>query len=328
MKSVSRSTGKFDYWEKLVSAVIQAKPSNSLVVRLAGKYGIDADKMMHTLKTTAFKGEVTNEQMMALLVVAEQYDLNPWTKELYAFPQGGGIVPVVGVDGWSRIINTNPQFDGMDFEDGPVDAFGIPEWIKCTIHRKDRSHPISTKEYFAEVRRDTAPWKSHPRRMLRHKATIQCARLAFGFVGIYDPDEAERIIDVTPSDGGFSFPAHILTPEKRTLYLPKVAAAIEAGDGAKLSQLLSELNEGLQRGLVSFLSYKQKVKMRELLQTLTPPQVYASRLREALEAGSDERIAELHAECNEDAAVALEVSTLMTPAELDRVHEALDRARA
>lgn len=29
--------------------------------------------------------------------------------------------------------------------------------------------------------------------MLRHKALIQCARLAFGFVGIFDQDEAERI---------------------------------------------------------------------------------------------------------------------------------------
>jgi hypothetical protein len=29
--------------------------------------------------------------------------------------------------------------------------------------------------------------------MLRHKALVQCARLAFGLVGVYDPDEAERI---------------------------------------------------------------------------------------------------------------------------------------
>ena len=49
------------------------------------------------------------------------------------------------------------------------------------------------------------PWQSHPSRFLRHKATIQCARLAFGFVGIHDQDEAERIAesgqpvkDVTP----------------------------------------------------------------------------------------------------------------------------------
>jgi hypothetical protein len=31
--------------------------------------------------------------------------------------------------------------------------------------------------------------------MLRHKAMIQCARLAFGFVGIYEQDEAERIVE-------------------------------------------------------------------------------------------------------------------------------------
>jgi len=29
---------------------------------------------------------------------------------------------------------------------------------------------------------------------LRHKALIQAARLAFGFSGIYDQDEAERIV--------------------------------------------------------------------------------------------------------------------------------------
>jgi len=33
--------------------------------------------------------------------------------------------------------------------------------------------------------------------MLRHKAMIQCARLAFGFVGIFDDDEAARIVDAT-----------------------------------------------------------------------------------------------------------------------------------
>jgi hypothetical protein len=48
-----------------------------------------------------------------------------------------------------------------------------------------------------ECKRDVGPWKTHPKRMLRHKALIQCARLAFGFVGIYDQDEAERIIENT-----------------------------------------------------------------------------------------------------------------------------------
>lgn len=177
--------------------------ATSVLVRMAGKYGVDADKMLATLKATAFRGDVSNEQMMALLVVADQYDLNPWTKEIYAFPdRNNGIVPIVGVDGWSRIINSNSQFDGMDFVDGPLGKHSIPEWIECVIHRKDRSHPIRLREYFEEVYRDVGPWKSHPRRMLRHKAMIQCARLAFGFVGIYDQDEGERIIEVQPVDLG------------------------------------------------------------------------------------------------------------------------------
>jgi hypothetical protein len=128
--------------------------------------------------------------MTALLIVAQQHGLNPWTKEIYAFPdRQNGIVPVVGVDGWARIINTHPQFDGMDFQQDE-------ESCTCVIYRKDRSHPIKVTEWMAECRRpNVGPWQSHPRRMLRHKAMIQCARLAFGFGGIYDEDEAQRIVE-------------------------------------------------------------------------------------------------------------------------------------
>ncbi|MFD0669689.1 phage recombination protein Bet [Ramlibacter sp. GCM10027632] len=149
----------------------------------------EGQELVSVLKATAFKGQVTDAQMASLLVVATQYKLNPWTKEIYAFPdKNGGIVPVVGVDGWARIINEHPAFDGMDFEQ---DA----ESCTCIIYRKDRSHPIKVTEWLDECKRGTQPWQSHPRRMLRHKAMIQCARLAFGYAGIFDQDEAERIAD-------------------------------------------------------------------------------------------------------------------------------------
>ena len=163
----------------------------TLTNRLASTLNMgNGEELISTLKATAFKGQVTDAQMTALLVVANQYGLNPWTKEIYAFPdRQNGIVPVVGVDGWSRIINSHPQFDGMDFEQ---DA----ESCTCIIYRKDRSHPIKVTEWMEECRRDgVGPWKSHPKRMLRHKAMIQCARLAFGFGGIFDQDEAERIAE-------------------------------------------------------------------------------------------------------------------------------------
>lgn len=162
-----------------------------LANKLAATLGMandDGEALMSVLKATAFKGPATDAQMSALLIVANQYGLNPWTKEIYAFPDSrNGIVPVVGVDGWSRIINSHPQFDGMDFE---YDA----ESCTCVIYRKDRSHPVRVTEFMEECKRkNVGPWDSHPRRMLRHKAMIQSARLAFGYTGIFDQDEAERI---------------------------------------------------------------------------------------------------------------------------------------
>lgn len=166
----------------------------TLTGNLAKQFNMgDGSDLQNTLKQTCFKGgtQVSDAQMTALLVVAQQYGLNPFTRELYAFPDKGGIVPVVGVDGWARIINSHPQFDGMDFAQ---DA----DSCTCTIYRKDRSHPTKVTEWMAECKRaNVGPWQSHPYRMLRHKAMIQSARLAFGFVGIYEQDEAERIIEST-----------------------------------------------------------------------------------------------------------------------------------
>lgn len=180
-------------------------------VALAKQFNIQGDpqELVQTLKATAFKGNATDAQFNALMIVSTQYGLNPFTKEIYAFPdKQNGIVPVVGVDGWSRIINNHPQFDGMEFkysEETTTPAgsnIKAHEWVECVIYRKDRSHPIVAREYLDEVYRPpfkgkfgevNGPWQSHTKRMHRHKAMIQAARLAFGFGGIYDEDEAQRI---------------------------------------------------------------------------------------------------------------------------------------
>jgi phage recombination protein Bet len=150
--------------------------------------------------------------MAALLIVADQYGLNPFTKEIYAFPDKGGIVPVVGVDGWSRIINEHPQSDGFEFvesdETTTFEGKQVPVWMEVHIYRKDRARPIKVRERFAEVvRANMQPWKSHPSRMMRHKTLIQGARLAYGFAGIYDEDEAQRIVERDMGAADVSRPA-------------------------------------------------------------------------------------------------------------------------
>lgn len=138
--------------------------NKSLVTRIATRYGVDSTKFFDTLKATAFKQKdgsaPTNEQMMTLLIVAEQYNLNPFTREIYAFPdKQNGIIPVVGIDGWSRIINDHPEYDGIEFvySDKMVRMDGAkvdsPEWIEAIIYRKDRTRPIRIREFLDEVYR-------------------------------------------------------------------------------------------------------------------------------------------------------------------------------
>lgn len=187
-----------------MSNAVTNQPRASLVNKFAEKYSVEPNKLLDTLKSTCFKQggdkEVSNEQMAALLIVADQYGLNPFTKEIYAFPDKGGIVPVIGVDGWARIVNEHPQCDGFEFtyadETTEFSTKQVPLWMEVRVYRKDRARPVIVREYFDEVvRRNMQPWQSHPNRMLRHKTFVQGARLAFGFAGVFDEDEGQRIVE-------------------------------------------------------------------------------------------------------------------------------------
>ena len=171
----------------------------SALAVMAHKFNVEPARLLETLKATLMP-KATNEELLSFVVVANQYGLNPFTREIYAFPaRNGGIQPVVSVDGWIKMMNSHPQFDGIEF--ATEDKDGKPFSVTATIHHKERSHPVEVTEYFSECSRATEPWKVNPRRMLRHKALIQCARIAFGFSGIVDDEEAvpQVQVNVTPS---------------------------------------------------------------------------------------------------------------------------------
>src|SRR4249919_2603702 len=165
--------------------VVERVPVRSLIIEMAGRFGIEPGKLVPTLNATAFKPEkpVSDEQLIALLIVAREYNLNPFTRELFAFldSKSGGIVPVVSVDGWARIVNEHAQCDG--FEERIADD---GTWADCTHFRKDRTHHLTHREWLSECKRNTPPWQQSPRRMLGHRAFIQTARKTYGFAGIYD----------------------------------------------------------------------------------------------------------------------------------------------
>ena len=179
-----------------MNAIVTTEP-RSVMLAMAERYGMDHKAFESTLLATVMPADVqaSREQVAAFLLVAKQYDLNPFTREIFAFPaKRGGIQPIVSVDGWLKLINSHPQFDGMTFVDQRAESCELDS-VTCKIYRKDRAHPVEVTEYMRECKRGTDPWKQWPARMLRHKAAIQAARYAFGFSGIMEPDEAERMAD-------------------------------------------------------------------------------------------------------------------------------------
>jgi phage recombination protein Bet len=170
----------------------------SLIARMASQRRLDAETFYQTVKNTVMPSNATKDQLAAFLMVADRYGLDPLLKEIHAFPncKGDGITPVVSIDGWVNLVNSHPQTNGFQvtFVEGKE---GKPFSATCTMWRKDRDQPTVITEYYNECYRNTDPWNQMPHRMLRHKAFKEAARLAFGFAGITDEDEARDMMEKT-----------------------------------------------------------------------------------------------------------------------------------
>lgn len=171
----------------------------SPLTALATRFQIEPAKLLEVLRGTVIKPDkngraASNEEVAAFCIVADQYKLNPFTREIHAFTSGDkGVVPIVGIDGWTHIVNQSDGFNGCEFDEVQDDK-GAPVSITCKMYVKGREHPVCATERFAECKRGTIPWNTMPWRMLRHKAYMQAARYAFGLSGIYDEDEARDIV--------------------------------------------------------------------------------------------------------------------------------------
>lgn len=205
----------------------------SIVEKLARKFGMMSGPFQRTLAKTIFPSEkdATPEQVAALCIVADQHGLNPWTKEIYAFPaKGGGIVPIVGVDGWYRMLNRDGSISGLQCEFHHHDPTDPTTLFSATarLWKKGWDHPLEVTEYLSECKRNSPPWNSQPHRMLRHRAIAQAARIACGFSGVYHEDEA-----ISMADGDFVREARVV--EATETVKPKESLADEVAKRVNLA---------------------------------------------------------------------------------------------
>src|SRR5262245_2130754 len=162
---------------------IPAKPS--LMVAMATRYAMDPVKFQEVIKRTVMPKEASIEHMAAYLMLCREYGLNPLLKHVHCYISQGDIKLVISIDGWAYMVQNHPKSDGVDFSYQYEDGTGQIAGITCTMHRKDWTHPVRVTEFMAENYRATQPWKQSPQRMLRHRAFIQAARIAFGMSGAF-----------------------------------------------------------------------------------------------------------------------------------------------
>lgn len=215
------------------SAQPAAKPS--ALNLMASRLSCDPTKLLNTLKATVFKA-ANDEELMALVLVSNEYGLNPLLKEIYAFPaKGGGIVPIVSVDGWNKMLIRQQDFDGIEFE-FEHDEQHKPVSCTATIFVKNRAKPVKITEYFEECQRNTDNWKNMPHRMLRNRTLCQASRMAFGFSGVYHDEETAAITvesSVMPSEPP---PKLIAAPEAKTTPQAELEALV-LGEGYDFTTL-------------------------------------------------------------------------------------------
>ena len=181
----------------------------------------------------------TNAEMAVFTGVCSKYALNPLVKECAAFVSGGKLQVIVMIDGWYKMVNRQENFDGVEFDDH-LNEKGEVVSITCKMYIKNRSRPVAVTEYLNEcMDQKSSVWKRWPARMLRHKAYIQAARIAFGISEVIDDDEAKRI-DSRPMED------RDITPQPTIDFKAIEQAMAECGDLDTLKSACGDIREQMQ----------------------------------------------------------------------------------
>ncbi|AQX20196.1 phage recombination protein Bet [Bartonella sp. WD16.2] len=243
--------------------------TTSLIATVAQKYSFSEQEFRKNVINNCINFNISEEDFVFFIYLANEYGLNPLKKEIYAIKKyGGGIIPIVGIDGWIKIIHSHDNFDGMTFQD-QLDNDGKLIATTCTVYLKDKKHPVEVAEYLKECKQNTKPWNEYPFRMLRHKAVAQCARYAFGLSGIYDEDEAARINEANHNPQNERVSDESLAQIKELIQQTKTEEAKVLSFAKVLS--LTEMSHEKGQIILEHLKDRQRSQVEEEQQALPSP---------------------------------------------------------
>lgn len=146
-------------------------------------------KMLSALRNSIAPG-LTDAEFQLFSEMCRATGLNPALKEIWAIKAGGRLQLMTGINGFLKIANAHPQFDGIEtsFE---KDERGILIAATAKVHRKDRKYPAVATAYLSEYAKPTPIWKQMPSIMLAKCAKALAIREAFiqELGGLYAQEE-------------------------------------------------------------------------------------------------------------------------------------------
>lgn len=145
-------------------------------------------EMLNALRNSVAPG-LTDAEFQLFGEIVRSTGLNPITKEVWAIKAGGRLQLMTGINGFLKIANSHPQYDGMEvdyeWQDGKLIA------ATAKVYRKDRRFPSVATAYMAEYKKSTPIWQQMPSVMLSKCAKSLALREAFiqELGGLYTAEE-------------------------------------------------------------------------------------------------------------------------------------------
>jgi len=254
----------------------------------------ESREMIETIKQTVCKG-ATDAQLKMFIEVCKATGLNPFLKEIWFVPAVG---VMAGRDGYLRVANEHPQFDGMSTT-VERDEKGIPLKATCSVWRKDRGHPITCEAWYSEYRKNSNVWQTYPSAMISKVAEVLALKRSFAINGIVTEEEIgeqklmaqdaqqdvaqHKIKELSAPKAEFNNPLQVLPPATPAATIIELANQLDGPDdpgyeerAAKRRDEAAQALKGdgkpketRKRGAISFAALKQWGEIKKEILTLT-----------------------------------------------------------
>jgi len=237
------------------------------IIYMTSLINYDDKKVIADLKNTVALN-TTDSEFKMFVEVCKGTNLNPFLKEIWCIKTTHQVQIMVGLNGYLKIANSHPDFDGMTtrFE---YDDKGKPIACFVDVYRKSRKYPSVGYAFFDEVKgmkfnkearkwEVTDIWLKRPSQMLEKCAIANGIRKAFAteLAGTYIPEEMvedlnqrglskeeEKFIDAVATDLAKELPAKKQEQKKPTQPTEPVKEKLNPAPASLIDSLKQESRE-------------------------------------------------------------------------------------